>query len=117
MQLLLEREFSSGVGRFGSPIAVSEETLCLDTIVNVGFGLSRNHLDTEQTLHHFRDHMWCPEHFDQSGWNGPETDAIVLSRMQNQLNDCLAEYKEPDVDPDQLAKMRDVVARAKDALL
>jgi len=115
-QLLLEREFSSGVGRFGAPIAVSEETLCLETIFDVGFGLRTNHMDTEQTLQHFREHLWCPEHFDQSGWNGPETDAAVLSRMQNQVNDYLSAYQKPEVDPEGLEKMRDVVARAEKAL-
>ena len=58
VQLLLEREFGTGVGFFGKPVDVSPQTLCLDTIRDVGFGLDRNHLDTETTLYHFREHLW-----------------------------------------------------------
>ena len=117
VQLLLEREFSSGVEIFGKPFKVSSETMCLDTILDVGFGLTKNHLDTDQTLYHFREHLWCPEQLDRSGWNGSDTDAVVLSRMQDQVQGCLSNYRKPAVDPDQLEKMRNVVACAQNALL
>lgn len=59
----------------------------------------------------------CQMFLDRSGWNGSDTDAVVLSRMQDQVHGCLSTYQKPAVDPDQLEKMRNVVACAQNALL
>jgi len=117
VQLLLERELGTGVQHLGRTVEVSPETLCLDSIVEVGFGLSRNYLNTEETLLGFRQHLWCPELMDRSGWNGPETDEVVLRRMQNRVRELVARYEKPAVDPDRLEKMREVVERARKELL
>jgi len=116
-QLLLERELGIGVQCFAGPIEVSSETMALDSILEVGLGLSRSYLDTEKTLYHFREHLWCPQLMDRSGWNGSETDEVVLQRIQNRVRELIASYEKPTIDPDKLTKMRQVVERARRDLL
>ena len=117
VQLLLEREVGSGVQFFGRSVEVSPETIGLERILEVGFGLDRSYLDSEETLHHFREHLWCPELMDRAGWNGPETDEVVLGRMQKRMLELVAGYEKPAVDPDKLTRMREVVEKARRNLL
>ena len=114
---MLERELGSGVSFFGNPVDVSPQALCLDTILDVGIGLGRSHLDTDTTLRHFREHLWCPDLMDRSGWDGPKTDETVLQRMQKEIGSLLSAYEKPEVDPDKLHQMREVVEKAREVLL
>ena len=108
---------SEGIQFLDRAVDVSPEALSLDSILEVRFGLQRNYLDTEETLHHFREHLWCPALLDRSGWNGPETDAAVLRRMQDAIHELVGNYEKPAIDPDKLAQMRSVVERARRELL
>ena len=114
-QLLLEREFGVGVQFFGRSVEVSPETVCMDRIVEVGFGLEESYLGSEETLRDYRKYLWCPELMDRSGWNGSPTDEGVLQKMQDRVDELIASYQKPEVDPDKLAKMREVVERARKA--
>ena len=116
VQLMLEREFAAGVRRFDSSVEVSPETMSLDSILDVGFGVDKSYFDTDETLFNFRSHLWCPE-FMEREWDGAETDETVLQRLQNKVNELIANYDKPAVDPDKLAKMRAVVERARKDLL
>ena len=91
--------------------------MSLQSIFDVGFGLDRSYLDTEMTLYHFSEHLWCPEFMERSGWNGLESDELVLQRLQNRVRELIANYEKPAVDPDKLAEMRKVVERARRDLL
>ena len=117
VQLLLERDLTSGVRLYGHPIEVSPEAMCMESIMDVGLGLKKNYFTTDETLYHFRDYGWCPELMDRSGWAGAKTDATVLERMQEKVDALMGGYKKPDVDPDKLAAMRAVVERARTDLL
>lgn len=112
VQLLLERELGTGVQFLGRSIEVTPDTICMDSILEVGSGLSRSHLDTESTLRHWRQHAWCPELLDRTGWNGPESDAATLQKMQGRLRELVAAYERPEVTDDQLRQMRAVVDQA-----
>jgi len=116
VQLMLEREFAAGVRHFDSSVEVSPETMSLDSILDVGFGVDKSYFDTDETLFNFRSHLWCPE-FMEREWDGAETDEMVLQRLQNKVNELIANYEKPAVDPDKLAKMRAVVERARKDLL
>ena len=50
---------------------------------------------------------------DRSGWNGSRTDEAVLQKMQDRVHELIASYEKPQVDPDKLVKMREVVERAR----
>ena len=117
VQLVLERELATGVQFLGRTVEVSAETLSLETIFEVGFGQDDSYLFSEGTTHHFREHLWCPELMDRSGWKGSETDELVLGKIQKKVNELMASYEKPEVDPGKLAKMREVVERARKDLL
>ena len=117
VQLLLEREFTTGLQFLGRSVQVTPETLALDTVFDVGHGLTKNYLDQDHTLSHYRDFLWCPDLMDRAGWNGPENEKAVLDRLQTEVDGLLASYEKPEVDPDKLAKMRAVVDRARRDLL
>jgi len=113
VQLLLERELGIGVQFFGRDVDVSKETISLDNIFDIGIGFDKSYLNTDQTLYHFNEHLWCPQLMDRSGWNGIETDEAVLQKMQNKVCELVASYTKPEVDTDKLSKMRKVVEQAK----
>ena len=117
VQLLLEREFTTGLHFLGQDIDVSEETLAMDTILEVGQGLTKSYIDRKHTLRHFRDSLWGPRIMDRSGWQGAEQEEAVLGRLQAQADDLLASYEKPEVDPAKLVEMREVVGRAERELL
>ena len=116
-QLLLERDLGLGVQILGREVEVSPDTMQVDAILEVAHGLTRSHLDSEATARRFRDCLWCPEVLDRSGWRGAETDDAVLRQLHRKARDLIAASRPPDVDPDKLARMRQVVARAKRDLL
>jgi len=113
VQLLLERELSLGVQLYAKPVEVTPETIALDTILEVGSGLGQSYVDRDHTLAHFRDDTWLPPTLDRSGYAGPEQEQAVLDRLQEQVDGMIARYQKPEVDPDKLAKMREVVERAR----
>ena len=65
------------------------------------------------TAEHFRRDLWLPELMGRDGWEGAKTEEAVVARAQAKVNDLLAAYKKPDVDPDLMARLRAVVDRAK----
>ena len=87
-----------------------------DSIPDVGFGLDKSYLDTEMTLYDFRKYLWCPQLMERE-WNGSETDEVVLRRLQDRVDELIASYEKPAVDPNKLAKMRAVTERARKDLL
>jgi len=117
VQLLLEREMSTGVNLWAKQVEVSPNTIGLDTIVEVGHGLDKNYIDRDHTLEHFRNETWLPPITDRSGYTGPEQEKAVLDKFQDKVDELIAGYQKPDVDPAKLAKMREVVDRAKRELL
>ncbi len=117
VQLLLEREIARGHQLYSKRVEVSDETIALDTILEVGFGLDKTYMTQDHTLDHFRDDSWLPEIFDRSGYAGPEWEKAVLDRLQQKADELIASYQKPEGREDQLAKMREVVERARKELL
>jgi len=117
VQLILDREIGNGLLCLSREIDTSEENIAMDTIVDVGFGLKKNYLESEHTLRHFRSSLWCPQIWDRSGWNGFENEEKILKKTQEKVRSLVAEYKKPEVDPDKLSKMRQVIEKARKNLL
>ncbi|MHB0874766.1 MAG: trimethylamine methyltransferase family protein [Anaerolineae bacterium] len=115
VQLLLDRDISAAL-RFLEMPAVDQESIGLDAILAVGHGEHETYLTTEHTLRHFRQSLWMPEFLDRAGWDGIGGDQKVLQRAQARVDDLVASYSKPDFAPDKLAKMRQVVERARRAL-
>lgn len=117
VQMLLERDLGLGVQNYGRTVEVTPQTLGLDTIMEVGIGLRGSYLETEHTLRHFRQSLWLPQFIDRSGWRGFEQEEALLGKIQQRVNELIAAYEKPQVDPDKLARMREVVERARRQLL
>lgn len=117
VQLLLERDLGLGVRNFGREIQPSTANITLDTIREVGIGLQRNYLETEHTLHNYRECLWLPEFIDRSGWNGFESEVKLLQKAQSKVNALVGEYVKPEGHEDKLVAMRKVVERARKHLL
>lgn len=117
VQLLLERELRLGVQLYAKHVEVTPQTIALDTIIDVAFGLDRSYVGCDHTLDHFREDTWLPPIMDRSGYAGPEQEEAVLNRLQEKVDELIASYQKPEVDPDKLAKMRAVVERAQRELV
>ena len=117
VQLLIERDLTAGARHYARKVEVSPDLLALDEIGEVGLGIDRNHLGTDQTVRHFRDSLWLPELIDRSGWAGAEHEKALLAKAQGRMNELLAAYRKPEVDPGKLARMRAVVEQARSELL
>jgi trimethylamine:corrinoid methyltransferase-like protein len=112
-QILIERELAGGVQMLASEIEVTPETIALDTILDVGFGLERNYMGAEHTVRHHRQTHWYPALVDRVGWNGAGTEAATLEKATRKVDALLASYRKLGADPDTLARMRRVVRRAQ----
>ena len=117
VQILLERELGLGVQLYSKQLEVTPETIALDTIVDVGFGIGTSYMNQDHTLDHFRDDTWLPPTIDRSGYAGPEWEQGVLDRLQDKVDELIASYQKPEGREEQLAKMRKVVERARAELL
>ncbi|MBO3803802.1 MAG: trimethylamine methyltransferase family protein, partial [Candidatus Brockarchaeota archaeon] len=117
VQLLLERDLGSGVNVYARHIDVSPDNIALDTIVDVGFGLGKNYLQSRHTLRHCRESLWIPELLDRSGWNGFENEEKILEKTQKRVEDLLAAYEKPEIDAGKLSRMREIAKRARRELL
>lgn len=116
VQLLLDREMAAAIGHLAGPVEVTGETIGLDVILEVGHEEETKFIETEHTLRHFRSTLWLPQLMDRSGWNGFETEEAALQKAQAKVNELIASYEKPEVDDDKLAKLREVVERARKAL-
>jgi trimethylamine:corrinoid methyltransferase-like protein len=116
-QLLLERDLGVGVNHFGKSIEPTDDNISLSTILDVGIGLEKSHLEAEHTLRHFSSSLWLPELIDRSGWNGFAKEEELLRKSQARVNELITQYRKPEVDEEKLARMREVGERARKELL
>ena len=114
VQLLLDREIAKGLKFLESPL-VTEDTIALETILDVGFGTDKTYLETEHTITHFRNCIWDPEIFHRE-WSY-ETEEKVLEEAIEKVKQHLSEYKKPEFDPDKISRIRQVIERARKKLL
>jgi len=71
-QMVVDNEIISIVRRMCRGIEVSEETMALDVIREVGPG--GNYLTTDHTVAHFREELWFPKLWDRQTWASWEAD-------------------------------------------
>lgn len=114
VQFLLEMELSDAIGRLAPPFDFGEESLAVDTILEVGHTDRGDFLHCNHTLRHFRSALWLPRLLTRVGWTGSERE--VLDRAQKQVEELIASAQPPEVDEDKLARLREVVARAEATL-
>ncbi|MDP6776286.1 MAG: trimethylamine methyltransferase family protein [Candidatus Latescibacteria bacterium] len=113
VQLLLDREMAECLGQLEGPIDASEDAIGLEGILDVGHAARGNYMGTDHTYRHFRSSLWLPQLLERAGWSGAETEEQVVRRAQDRVNDLIASYHKPDVDEDMLARLRQVIDRAR----
>ncbi len=101
-QLAICNEILSWIGAFMKGVEISDETLCLDLIDEVG--PDGQYLDCQHTLDNFRD-RWYPNLFDRSSFDGWQAKGgkSMGERAIDQVNAILKEHK-PEPLPDDVAK-------------
>lgn len=101
-QLAICNEILSWIGAFMKGVEISEDTLCLDLIDEVG--PEGQYLDCKHTLDNFRD-RWYPNLFDRSSFDGWQAKGgkSLGERAVDQVNAILEEHK-PEPLPDDIAK-------------
>jgi trimethylamine:corrinoid methyltransferase-like protein len=117
VQLLLDREMARALRHLAGPIEVNPDTIGLDAILEVGRAEKTNYMESDHTARHFRSALWLPALLERMGWTGLDTEEKVLKRAQGKVNEMIASYKKPQSDPDKLAKLRQVVDKARRTLV
>lgn len=117
VQLLLDREYTLAQHSLAQKVDCSAESIGMESIIEIGYGLTSNHLLTEHTLRHFRDSLWIPKLISRGGWNGYEEEKAVLEKVRQHVEELVAQYRKPERDPDMLARLRAVIERARRQLL
>jgi trimethylamine--corrinoid protein Co-methyltransferase len=121
LQLLIDRELQGFLWHFAARAKVDEDHIALDTITSIGSGIGSSYLAAEHTLRHYRRNLWFARLIDRSVWREAdrevEPDHGLLERARKQFDEIMAQYHTPAVDPDMLAKAREVVKRARRDLL
>jgi trimethylamine:corrinoid methyltransferase-like protein len=113
-QLLIDREVAGGLKSLECPV-IDEDAVGLDDILDIGFALDKRYLESDHTLKNYRTSLWSPQLLERTGWT-PEAEERVLGRAMEKVKELTAEYRKPDVDPGMLAKVREIVERAKKEL-
>jgi trimethylamine--corrinoid protein Co-methyltransferase len=92
-------------------IEVTSETLMLDEIHNVGPG--GHFMDTEQTLHRFRD-FWYPDLLDRQrreGWLAAGSTTLG-QRLNARVKEIVKEHQPQPLHPEQARQIQEIVAQA-----
>jgi len=117
VQLIIERDFSVGAGHLARKVEVTDEAIAMDSIIDIGVGLDKNHLMTDHTCAHFRDSVWLPELIDRGGYAGAASDEKLLADAQEKFEALLDQYEKPTGREGQLTELRKVIDRARTELL
>ncbi len=111
-QLAICNEILSWIEAFMKGVEISDETLCLDLIDEVG--PDGQYLDCQHTLDNFRD-RWYPNLFDRSNFDGWQAKGgkSLGERAVDQVETVLKEHQ-PEPLPEDLAKeVRKIVEEAE----
>ena len=79
--------------------------------------METSHLELEHTLRHFRSCLWLPEFIERAGWNGFDSEAQILDKVQDKVNSLIGQYAKPTGREEKLVAMREVVEKARETLL
>jgi trimethylamine:corrinoid methyltransferase-like protein len=118
---MLEKELGEGLWKFAKGVPVTDETLALEAIMEVGAGEGRSYTDTDHTVSLFRQALWHPRLMDRSAYESDEAEQAKERRLLDGANkafhETLKAYRPPDVDRKMLAEVWRVVADARRELL
>ena len=110
-QLVMCDEIINYIKRFMQGLEVSEETLALDLIHQVGH--EGEFLGADHTLRHFRED-WYPQIFDRNNFEGWQLDGgkTLRQKARERIDEILAEHQPELLPPDVQQKIDEIVERA-----
>jgi trimethylamine--corrinoid protein Co-methyltransferase len=114
-QLLICNEIVGWMEHMFAPVEISEETLALDLIDEMG--PDGQFLDTEHTMTHYRE-RWYPEVFERANFDQWQARGAkdVGTRAGERVEQILAEHQPEPLSEDVAQRVRDVVRRAEAGL-
>ena len=109
-QLVICDEIINYIKRFMQGLEVSDETLALDLIHEVGH--KDGFLSTGHTLAHFRDD-WYPRLFDRDHWEGWSASGAktLRERSRERIEEILAQHQPEPLQPDVQRRIDQIVDR------
>lgn len=112
-KFILDVEGLAMMHHFLAGLEISEETLALETIAEVGPG--GHHFGTAHTLARYRDAFYLPIISDRQNYeNWQENGSLdAAQRAHQKANEFLAAYEQPWLDPAIEEALRDYVERKK----
>jgi len=120
VQFIIDRELGAGLWRLGQGIEVSQETMALDTIEEVGLEEGQSYMGTDHTLRHYRE-TWFPQWLARGMWADDNVEfgreAHMLDSAHQHYRECIARYEPPDLDPVKSVELNHIVDRARCALV
>ena len=120
VQFILERELSEGLWRLGQGINVDDENMALDVIDVIGPGERGSYLETEHTLHHYRQ-GWFPKMLYRGPYEGDEIehsrDCQMLDAASQRFKQAITRHISPQIDPIKVKEIHKIVEKAKMALI
>jgi len=120
-QHMLSMDIGTSINRFQRTFDVTDETLGLEAIEQVGIDTGRTFLDHDHTLEHWREEMWMPELMDRRIWQGDQeerrAEREMLEQAEARWRDAVASYERPDIPEERLRAVEDVCRRARKDIL
>ena len=114
--IVLTNELVAMADRIVQGIEITEDTLMLDEIHEVGSG--GHFMDTEQTLNRFRD-FWYPDLLDRGRreqWL--KAGALTLGeRLNSRAKEIIREHRHEPLDSDKRRKLEEILGRARRELI
>ena len=115
VQFMLDHEFARYLGRFARGVSLEDEDIALKSILDIGLGLTGNHLASEHTLAHFRA-LYQPTLLDRSFWHSDEETAAseerLLAAAWREYQAVRERYEPASVGEEKLHALRGVLDRA-----
>jgi len=115
VQLLLDYDFTDSLKQLESP-KICKEDICMDSILNIGFGLKSNYIEDNSTLDNMYSASWCPKLFSRAGYDKQKNDESII-KANKKVKQLICEYRKPEGMADKLVKIRKVIERAKKKLI
>jgi len=118
-QLIIDNEWIDDLNRVFRGFEVNEETLALDTIIEVGIGGS--FMGQRHTVEHGRDEQWVPEIFNRDYWprwlnlGGKDTCAKAHEKVESLLKDNYP--PQPVLDKDLMKDLDNIYERAEKEII
>jgi len=116
IQMVLDNELVGALRRFARGVEVSDQTLAVEVIEEVGPG--GQFLDHDHTARHFRSEHWLPGLFARElleGWLAGDR-RTDLDRARQVYAEMMARPDQPMGDPDVVQRLQEVIDRAARAL-